>query len=348
MLSYFGHFAVLAVSLVALTRGADLLVEYAARVARRFKVSDLVVGLVITSVGTSLPELASSVAASLARSPGLVVGNIVGSNIANIGLVLGVAAVVRPFAVDPKTHDRDGFILLASASLFFALALDNRIGRIDAGLFLLAYVAYVGFAVRSDREGVAHRFQDFLTFVFDFEYAAPVARRLTRRRAPHRETAPTVERDMQGVGRETAVIALSLIAVIAGAHFAVAEAIWLARLADISENVIGLSVVAVGTSLPELLVAVTAARKGKAEMIVGNVLGSNIANVWLIGGLSGLIRPLDVPELSVVYTVPIMIFFSVGLLRFIRTDWRVARGEGVTAVLAYGGFLAMAFVLGWG
>ena len=117
---------------------------------------------------------------------------------------------------------------------------------------------------------------------------------------------------------------------------------------DVPENLIGLSVVAVGTSLPELLVAVAAARRGKAELIVGNVMGSNIANTLLICGLAGLVRPLDVPELSVVYTIPIMLFFSLALLHFIRSDWRISRAQGVAAIVAYVLFLSAAFIQGWG
>lgn len=134
----------------------------------------------ITSVGTSLPELASSLSAALAGNSGLVVGNVVGSNIANSGLVLEVAAVVRPFATETRMHSRGGFILVASVLVFFGLSLDNRIGRTDAAVFLVVYVAYVAFAARSDRDEIEHRFRDFPKFVFDFEYAAPVARRLAR------------------------------------------------------------------------------------------------------------------------------------------------------------------------
>jgi cation:H+ antiporter len=345
---------VLLLGLVALVKGADLLVEHAARMARRLHVSDLVVGLIITAVGTSLPELASSLAASLAGSPGLVIGNVVGSNIANIGLVLGIAALVRPFDTAPKMFDRDGFILVATAAVLFALVLDNRFGRLDGVIFVLVYVAYSAFAVRTDREGVEHRFKDFLRFVFDFEYAVPVARSLTRRgrgQSGDGDPAPMQKAeapDVRGFGRELVVVVLSLAAVIAGAHFAVAEAVWVADLIGVPENLVGLSLIAVGTSLPELLVSLTAVRRGNAEMVVGNVLGSNIANVLLVLGLSAVVRPLDVAELSVVYTIPIMLFFSIALLYFIRSDWRIGRGQGAIALGAYLAFLVAAFLQGWG
>lgn len=346
------HLAIFLVSLVVLVKSADTLVEYSARLAKRFQVSDLIVGLVITSVGTSLPELASSISATLAGSSGLVIGNVVGSNIANVGLVLGVAAMVRPFATEPRMHDRDGFIVMASVLVFFALALDNRIERLDAVLLLGLYAAYVVFAARSDRQGQEHRFRDFLGFMLDFDYVAPAARRLLRRgsRPETAETpAPVPARD-QEKGKlvlEIGVVVASLVALILSARYLIAEAVFLAQRFEIPENLIGLSMVAVGTSLPELLVSVAAARKGKVEMIVGNVMGSNIANTLLIVGVAGALHPLEVSELSVVYTIPIMLFFSLALLYFVRTDWRVGRGQGFLAVAGYVMFLTAAFLQGW-
>lgn len=338
--------AVLVVALAVLMKSADWLVRNAALVARRFHVSELVVGLLITAVGTSLPELAASLAAAVAGSPGLVIGNVVGSNIANLGLVLGAAALVRPVETDAKMLDRDGFIMVASAVLFFVLILDNRLGRFDAALFLLLYVAYTAFVVRSDREGVEHRFKHFLEFVADFQYAAPIARGLARRRG-RAERAAEDRLDLGGVGRELAAVALSLAGLILAARFVVLEAVRLAAALGIPQSLVGLSLVAVGTSLPELVVAVTAARRGKSAMVVGNVLGSNIANLLLVAGLAALVRPLAVGELSVVYTTPIMLFFSIALLHFIRSDWRMGRDQGAIAVAAYVVFLVAAFAYGW-
>lgn len=362
------HVAILAVSLAALVKGAELLVEHAARLARRFQVSDLVVGLVITSLGTSLPELSFALAASLAGSPGLVIGNVVGSNIANIGLVLGVAAVIRPFATDPKMHDRDGFIVVAGAVALFAMSLDNLISPIEGLGLLVLYVLYIAFATRSDRSGVEARFKDFLTFMFDFEYAKPVVDGLARRRRPARSgkeaagdtpgakggSADERERrprdlplDRRGAAREGAVVALSLAVIIVSSRYVVAESVSVARIVGVPEDLIGLSLLALGTSLPELLIAITAARAGNAEMVVGNVMGSNIANGMLIIGLAGIVRPLRVPELSVIYTMPIMLFFSLALLHFVRSDWRISRAQGLVAVFAYVAFLATAFLQGW-
>ena len=343
------HLATLAFGLFMLVKSADYLVEYSARIARRFKISDLVVGLVITSVGTSLPELASSLSAALAGSPGLVIGNVVGSNIANTGLVLGIAAVILPFKTETRMYDRDGFILLASTLTFFALALDNVISRLDASILLILYISYVIFATRSERAGAEHRFRDFLKFFFEFEYATPLARRLTRhKREVHTEASTGQKIELRPMLLELLVVVLSLVALIVSARFVVVESVWLAQLLNLPENLIGLSIIAIGTSLPELMVSVAAARKGKAEFVVGNVIGSNIANVLLIVGLSAMVHRLDVAELSVVYTIPIMIFFSLALLYFVKSNWRIGYMEGIFAVGSYITFLIIAFRQGWG
>jgi cation:H+ antiporter len=335
------HLVVLLLCLVVVVKSADLLVEYSVRLARSFGLSDLVVGLVITSLGTSLPELASAIAAALAGSPGLVIGNVVGSNIANIGLVLGVAAVIRPFATQRRMVDRDGFVLVASAMLFFAVALDNLIGRIDAAVFLALYAAYIVFAARTDHHRSELRFRDSLRFVFDFGGSAPVA---GRSRDPRPAASPRARQDRRKMAHECGVALVCLAALTLGAHHLVVEAVWLARFLELPENLIGLSLIALGTSLPELLVAVASARRGNAEMVVGNVMGSNIANTLLIVGIAGTIRPLAVAESSVVFTLPIMLLFSLALVYFIRSNWRVDRSQGVVALIGYAAFLVAAFL----
>ena len=125
------------------------------------------------------------------------------------------------------------------------------------------------------------------------------------------------------------------------------EAVWVARLLELPENLIGLSLIALGTSLPELMVAIAAARRGNAEMIVGNVVGSNIANTLLIVGVSGAIRPLGVEEASVVFTIPIMLFFSLGLVYLLRATWKIGRSQGLVALVGYALFLVAAFVERW-
>lgn len=146
---------------------------------------------------------------------------------------------------------------------------------------------------------------------------------------------------------EVGVALVSLAVLIVSARFLVVEAVWIARLLELPENLIGLSLIALGTSLPELMVAITSARRGNAEMVVGNVVGSNIANTLLIVGVAGTIRPLEVAEAAVVFTLPIMLFFSLGLVYFLRANWRVGRSQGLAALIGYAGFLVAAFLERW-
>jgi cation:H+ antiporter len=346
------HALILLASLVVLVKGADWFVEFAGRAARRLGVSDLIIGLTITSIGTSLPELASSVSASAQGHSALAVGNVVGANIANIGLILGAAAVVRPFATRQRMHDRDGFIMVAAAGLLFLSVLDNELSRIEAIAFVLFYVGYVAFAAQTDREDAEVRFADFMEYFFDFRRA----RRLLRRGRPpeeSQEAAPPESDDPPGGSRgrllaEIGIAVLSCAAVVVSARFLVEEAVWAAGQLGLPENLIGLTLIALGTTQPELVIAITAARRGNGDMVVGNVMGSNIANVLLVLGLSGTVRPLEIPESSVVQTIPMLIFFSLGLLYLIKSGWRVTRRQGLFALSCYAAFIAIAFLNNWG
>ena len=345
------HVAIFAVSLVVLVKGADWFVEFAGRAARRFGVSDLIIGLTITSVGTSLPELASSVSASAQGHAALAVGNVVGANIANIGLILGVAAIVRPFATEQRMHDRDGFIMLAAAGLLFLGCLDNQLSRGEAIAFILIYVAYVFFAARTDREESEARFADFMEFFLDLNRARGIFR---WRRAAEPSGSPRSSATSSAAGArsrstplfEIGVAVVSCAAVVVSAGFLVEEAVWVAGQIGLPESVVGMTLIALGTTQPELVIAVTAARRGNGDMVVGNVMGSNIANVLLVLGLAGAVRPLEVPESSVVYTMPILIFFSLGLLYLIKSDWQVTRRQGVFALTCYALFIASTVVQG--
>ena len=349
----FSHIAILVVSLVVLVKSADWFVEFAGRAARRLGVSDLIIGLTITSIGTSLPELASSVSASAQGHGTLAVGNVVGANIANIGLIMGGAAVVRPFATSRRMHDRDGFVMVAAAGLLFLSVLDNVLSQMEAIAFALIYVAYVVFAAKTDREGTDARFADFMEFFFDLRRARALLRLGSRRPKTTEPAEAVAVQTKEGAGRsrlflEIGVAALSCAAVVISARFLVQEAVWAAGQLGLPENLIGLTLIALGTTQPELVIAITAARRGNGDMVVGNVMGSNIANVLLVLGLAGGVRPLEVPESSVVQTIPMLIFFSLGLLYLIKSGWRVTRRQGLFALSCYAAFIVVAFLNNWG
>jgi cation:H+ antiporter len=183
----------------------------------------------------------------------------------------------------------------------------------------------------------------------DLEVARPLAKKIARRGDKTKgQSSSRQPLDIKSIAVDLSIALGGCAGVAVGAHYMVEESIWLARLLSVPESVIGLSVIAVGTSLPELFVAISAARKGKGGLAVGNVMGSNIANLFFIGGLSSTIRPMDVAEISVVYTIPIMIFFSIGLVHFVKSDWMVTRAQGALAIVSYLAFMVVAFVYGWG
>lgn len=353
MLPIISHIAIFVIALAFLAKGSDYFVEYAARIAKRLGVSDFVIGLTITSVGTSIPELAAAISAAVNHSPGLIIGNVTGSNIANIGLILGIAAALRGIKTDKQMYERDGYIMLASILLFFWFSHDNKISLMESIVFLTAYVFYVLFLIRSDGETKKYRFHDFMSYIFDFQYIPPLNLPALKRavQKPFRQRTSREQKAVKGytwdVLKDLGIIVLSLAAVTLGARFLIREAVWMAELINVPESVIGLSMIAVGTSLPELTVSISAVRQGRGELVVGNVLGSNIANVLLILGVSGSIIPLSVAEISVVYTIPILLFFSLALIYFIKSDWQITRRQGIVAILAYVVFMAMAFVMGW-
>lgn len=346
------HVAVLVISLVVLVKSADWFVEFAGRAARRLGVSDLMIGLTITSIGTSLPELASSVSASAQGHGALAVGNVVGANIANIGLILGAAAVVRPFATQQRMHDRDGFVMVAASGLLFLTVLDNELGRAEALAFVLFYAGYVAFAAQTDREQADVRFADFMEYFLDFRRARALLprRRAGKPTAPESDSQPEAQPGSSRLGLvfELGAAALSCAAVVVSARFLVAEAVWAASQLGLPENLIGLTLIALGTTQPELVIGITAARRGNGDMVVGNVMGSNIANVLLVLGLAGSVHPLEVPESSVVQTIPMLIFFSLGLLYLIKSGWQVTRRQGLFALSCYAAFITTAVARGWG
>ena len=352
MLGIIEHILLFIASLVFLVKGADYLVEFSGRVASKFGVSDFIIGLTVTSIGTSLPELAACISASLSHHSGIVIGNISGSNIANIGLILGISAAFRAFKTEKEMYERDGYIMMAGVLLFFGFVLDNKISFWEALILLMAYGFYLLFLIKSDNKRKAHHFHDFMGFIFDFQYIPNIRKNIIKRalrKQPEERTIKereTVKVFRMDVLKDFALILVCLLVVTLSAKYLIREAEWLAALIGVPESLVGLSLISLGTSLPELTVSLSAARQGKGAMVVGNVLGSNIANILLIIGISGMIHPLQVAEISVVYTIPILLFFSLALLYFVRSDWEIKRRQGLIAVFAYLLFMGFAFVMG--
>jgi len=317
--------------LVLLVLGGELLVRGAVRIAGRLGVPPLIVGLTLVGFGTSTPELVTSVQAALSGAPGIAYGNIVGSNIANILLILGLAALVAPIPIGAAALRRDCTVLLAVAAAFAGLALLGPLGRVVGTGFLVALAAYIVLAVRQERrrEHAPHG------AVYDKALATQTADPALA--PPEPGPAGTSPRPLT---MALVLAAAGLALVIAGGHLLVTGAVDLARGLGLAESVIGLTIVAVGTSLPEFVTSLLAARRGESEVAFGNIVGSNIYNILGIGGVTAVVAPTAVPAEIVGFDVPVMLVASGLQLAFTWTGRRIGRAEGGVLLAAYIGYVA--------
>jgi cation:H+ antiporter len=310
--------------LVLLVLGGELFVRGAVQIAERLGVSPLMIGLTLVGFGTSTPELVTSVQASLSGSPGVAVGNIVGSNIANILVILGISALIVPIAVGEGALRRDGVIGLAVACALAGVAVFGMLDRAVGSIFLIGLVAYIAYAWREEQRAGPHDH----TAAFDKALAFEELH-------PPRPAAPAAT-GWQPWAISGGLALGGLVLVVLGGGFLVDAAVDLARGWGVSETVIGLTIVAVGTSLPELVTSVVAAIRRHSDVALGNVLGSNIYNVLGIGGATALIAPTAVPAEIVRFDIWIMIAASALVLALGRTGWRIGRREGGVLLACYG------------
>lgn len=314
--------------LILLLLGGELLVRGAVNVATRLGVSPLVIGLTLVGFGTSTPELVTSVQAGLAGSSGIAYGNIVGSNIANTLLIMGVAALVMPIAVPSLALRRDGVVMVGATLVFAGVAAVMPMGRLTGLVFIIALGAYIYLAFRQESSTAPS------------EHGAAFDKGLARQEtdpalAPHSGKSQSLVFSLA-----TAVAGLAL--VILGGTFLVSGAVALARGFGISETVIGLTIVALGTSMPELVTSVVAGLKKQGDVAFGNIVGSNIYNILGIGGFTALIAPGAVPREIVTFDNLVMIAVSFLLLAFAFTSRRVSRWEGG---LLLAGYVAYVFLI---
>ncbi len=313
--------------LAAIIVGAELLVRGAVRLAERAGVSPLLIGLTIVGFGTSTPELVTSVQGALAGSPGIAVGNIVGSNIINVLVILGLAAMIAPLAVPPGAIRRDGALVIVASLALTLVGFFWSLDRPTGVLFLATLAAYLFYAAREERQADGH------TVAFEKGEALAGADPELR---PQAAAAPG------GAAQWLAPLGLALgglILLVAGGRFFVGGSIEFARQIGISESVIGLTIVAAGTSMPELATTVLAAVRRQADVAVGSILGSNIYNVLCIGGVTALISPTTVPAEIATFDNLVMLAVAVVLLGMLYTGRRLDRIEGAALFAGYLAYL---------
>lgn len=296
---------------VLLLGGAEFLVRGAVQLAARLGVSPLIVGLTVVAYCTTMPELFVSLEAAFRGAPGIAIGNIVGSNICNLLLILGAAACVWPLAVEPREVRFEGCAVMGVTLLFLALALSGSLGLFDGVLLLVCLAAFTVVSYRRARSG---------------------------------HGAPDVEEAAdKPLWMVLGTLAIGLGCVVAGSNLLVEGAIGLAREIGVSEAVIGVTVVAVGTSLPELATAVVSAYRRHPEVAVGNVLGANIFNVLAIGGVVATVHPLDIPGRLLDLAVWVMLAATVALVSWLMVRGRFGRPAGLLFLAVYAAYVLVEY-----
>ncbi len=297
--------------LILLLAGGDMLVRGSVTVARKFGISELMIGLTLVGFGTSTPELVTSINAALAASPGIAVGNIVGSNIANILLILGLTAAIYPITCQSSAIKRDGIALITSALCCVGIALYGELTLVAGMLYITLILAYVAYTYLKER------------------FTQIPSAKLHRDEVKLAE--PLVTNIWFGLLMAIAGITLTIL----GARLLVESAVELARAHSISESTIGLTIVAVGTSLPEMVTSMIAALKKNTAIALGNILGSNIYNIWFILGLTAVIQPIPVPKSIIGVDIWVMLSSSL-LLIWVLWKWkRISRLCGILFLLLY-------------
>ena len=308
-MSIFLNILMLVIGFILLVKGADYFVDGACSVAERFGIPQLVIGLTIVAMGTSLPEAAVSISAAIKGSDGIAIGNILGSNIANVALVLGICAIITPLSIQKNSlHYEMPFMIAVTAILILTGALDEKVGRIDGGILLVLFALFFVYLVYCTLSENKRNKSLSLNNIAMYENDQ------TQQEKVQYEVVVDKSKANKVLGIAILKILVGGVAVVLGGEFVVSTSTSLATMAKIPDSIIGLTIVAVGTSLPELVTSVIAAKKGKVDLAIGNVIGSNIFNILLVLGVSSLINPiLFKPE----FLIHAMVAIGVALLLFV-------------------------------
>lgn len=290
----------LAIGFVMLVKGADWFVSGASSIAAKFKIPQLVIGLTIVAMGTSAPEAAVSITAALRGSADITIGNIVGSNILNVLVILGLSSIIVPIAIAKSTVKIEIPFLIGTTVVLLLLGLDGIISLVDGLILIALFVIYLLYLLRMAKNNPE-----------ETEESKPLK-----------------------LWQALLATAVGLALIVLGSDFAVNAASEIARMLGLSERFIGLTIVALGTSLPELFTSVTAARKGNADIAVGNIVGSNIFNILFVVGLSSMVTPVPFAS-NFVIDMLIAVAAVAALLAFTFKNRKLVRWHGIALILGY-------------
>ena len=298
----------LALGFVMLVKGADWFVDGAASIAAKFGIPQLVIGLTIVAMGTSAPEAAVSISAALSGNAEITVGNVVGSNIINILIILGLSAVITPLAVAKSTVRIEIPFMIIITGIFMLLGIDGVMNWVDGAVLIVLFIAYLSYLFIQARK--------------------------------NKNSEDTQQLKEMTVPKALLCTAVGIVVIVFGSRFAVDAASHIAKAIGLSERFIGLTIVALGTSLPELFTSVAAARKHNADIAIGNIVGSNIFNILFVVGLSALIIPVPFAK-NFMFDTMVALVASVLLLVCCFKNRRLNRAAGIIMLVAYAAYFAV-------
>lgn len=287
--------------------GADRLTDGATALAQRMNVPQIVIGLTVVAMGTSMPEFFVSMVSAIKGTPDLAVGNVVGSNIFNTMFIVGISAAVAPMAISRSAVRKDIPFAVVATLMLSVMCMDGNISRTDAGILFALFIVFMVYTLRLARKGAV-----------DVEEK---------------------KKEDLSVVMSSVFIIVGLACLIGGSNLFVNGASAIAKALNVSDAVIGLTVVAMGTSLPELATSVVAARKGRSAMAIGNVIGSNVFNILMILGITGMITPMQIEGITMT-DMGVMLVGMVLVWMFSYTKYKVARWEGFVLAAMFVGYMA--------
>lgn len=335
------NIVLLVLGVIIVLKGADWLTDGAVNIATRFGVSQMVIGLTIVAMGTSMPEFCVSMVSALKGTPDLAVGNVVGSNTLNTLLIVGCSALVAPIMVKRSSVKRDIPFAVVASLLMLLFCLDGAIGRVDAAVLFAGFCLFMfvtlKYAKTTEGPAAAVATSGAATTTGISEASTSQA---SSSEASSSETSAPKASQASGISMLKAVIMLvvGLLCLIAGSNMFVDNASFVASSLGVSDAVIGLTIVAGGTSMPELATSMVSAKKGNSDIAIGNVIGSNVFNILMIIGITGLVKPMHIAGIT---TLDLIMMLASMLLMwfFCRTTYKVKRWEGAVLTIIYLAYL---------
>lgn len=338
------NIVLLVLGVIIVLKGADWLTDGAVNIATRFGVSQMVIGLTIVAIGTSMPEFCVSMVSALKGTPDLAVGNVVGSNTLNTLLIVGCSALVAPIMVKRSSVKRDIPFAVVASLLMLLFCLDGAIGRVDAAVLFAGFCLFMFVTLKYAKTTEEHA----ATVATSGEAMATAAAASTsvsetptsQTSAPEASVSQTSasEASVASMLKAIVMLVVGLLCLIAGSNMFVDNASFVASSLGVSDAVIGLTIVAGGTSLPELATSMVSAKKGNSDIAIGNVIGSNVFNILMIIGITGLVKPMHIAGIT---TLDLIMMLASMLLMwfFCRTTYKVKRWEGAVLTIVYLAYL---------